>query len=280
MFVPMKTSGVSVRSAQKTLLYAHHGFGKTTQAKYLQEEYGPGFVISGESGLRSLMFEDIDYLPFSSWDGLHDPDKKIYSFKGICNMMTSPEFEAMGYTWIMIDSLTELSEQCLAFHEAENVGSKNGFKVWGDYGSAMLGACKWIRDLPYHVLVTSLAKEETDDNGNTDYWPAVKGNAVGKQLPGIFDNVFCGVRTTQGDRTDPKIERYIVTEEVRGWHGKARDPRRRLKPVEKCANVVQLFNRLEMTDSEYEKFLNALKSMEAAKFAPAEASGTKVSLAS
>jgi hypothetical protein len=266
-FKPMSTADLEADGPIKTLLYAHHGFGKTTQAVHYKRRYGPGFVISGEAGLRSIMHEKIDYLPFSSWDGPHDPANGIYSFKGICQIINGPEFRHAGYKWIMLDSLTEASDRLLEELEEKHRGSKNGFQLWQEYASQMLGACKWVRDLPYHVLVTALAKEENDDNGGTDYWPMVKGNAVGKQLPGIFDNVLCGVRVTSGDRTTPKVDRYVITDEVRGWHGKVRDPRRRLKPVERFGDhvdITELFERMSMPDSEHEKYLKAIQAAAAA----------------
>lgn len=249
MFKPKRTSDASV-DVNKCLLVSHHGWGKTTQAINMQKRYGPGFIISGESGLRSVMTEDIDYLPFSSWDGEHDHGTEVYSFRGICRDMATPEFREMGYKWVMVDSLTEVSDQLMAYVEEIHKGSKNGFEKWGDYGRLMLGAVKWVRDLPYHVVVTALAKEQEDDNGQTHYWPMVQGSAVMKQLPGIFDHVFCGVRVTSGDKDKPSVTRYVVTDEVRGWHGKARDPRKRLKPIEQTSDVTALFEKMSMSDDD------------------------------
>ena len=104
-----------------------------------------------------------------------------------------------------------------------------------------------------HVIVTSLAKESTDDNGNVDYWAMVAGKATMQQLPGIFDCVFCGVRVTQEVEGRQRVERYVITDEVRGWHGKVRDEKRRLKPVEKTGNIIDLLKRLDMDDKEYNK---------------------------
>lgn len=262
MFKPKKVSDVST-SYRKVLLYAHHGWGKTTQAKYYAEKYGKGFIISGESGLSSIRSTpNIDYLPFSSYDGLHDPSKDVYSFRGICQMIASPEFAAEGYQWIMLDSLTELSDMTLDHIERElqiefdadpNPKKKmNNFKLWSDYRAVMLGACKWIRDLPYHVIVTCLSKEDADENGDIDYWPMVNGNQVQKQLPGIFDCVLCGVRITKPDGEGNNITlRFIVTDEYKGWHGKVRDENRRLKPVEKESNIVELFNKMDMSEKEF-----------------------------
>ena len=99
--------------------------------------------------------------------------------------------------------------------------------------------------MPVHVYVSCLAKEEKDANDVTQYWPLVKGNAVAKHVPAIFDHVMCGVRTTEKtDGGHPKVRRYIVTDEVSGWHGKARDPRNVLKPFEECDNVTDLLAKM------------------------------------
>ena len=105
-----------------------------------------------------------------------------------------------------------------------------------------------------HYLVTALAKENQDDNGNTEYWPMIDGKSSMQQLPGIFDCVFCGVRHTSGNQSDgQKVVRYVVTEEVRGWKGKVRDEKRRLKAVEQTGNIVDLFKRMDMSDEDFEK---------------------------
>lgn len=261
-FKVKKTSDASVADASKTLVYAHAGFGKTTQAKHLAEYYGKTFILSGESGLRSVLSADLDYLPFSSWDGDHDPDQDVYSFRGICRMMATPEFRAAGYKAVMIDSATEVSERCFEHFKEVHKNSKDGFAVWGDYGTAFLGAMKWVRDLPYHVCVTCLAVEDKDENGEANFWPSVVQAKIQKQVCGIFDNVFGGIRRTSTVDGKVKVERFLVTDEVRGWHGKARDEKQRLKPVERTANITELFRRMDMPDSEYERFVASAKAAE------------------
>ena len=105
-----------------------------------------------------------------------------------------------------------------------------------------------------HVMVTALAKENSDDNGNTEYWPMIDGKASMQQLPGIFDCVFAGIRSTSGNKADgQKVVRYIVTDEVRGWKGKVRDEKRRLRPWEQTGSVVDLFKRMDMSDADFAK---------------------------
>ena len=97
MFKVMSTKDLQQSGPTKVLLYAHHGWGKTYQCRHYQKRYGKGLILSGEAGLKSVEDVGIDYLPFSSWDGKHDPDKGFYSFRGIVKMMMSDEFQAMGY---------------------------------------------------------------------------------------------------------------------------------------------------------------------------------------
>jgi hypothetical protein len=264
MFKPLNTKDHTT-SYRKCLLYSLHGWGKTTQFKYYQEHYGDGFIISGESGLSSIRSAGIDYLPFNSWSGASDPAKGLYSFVDIFKWIRSDEFKARGYKWIGIDSLTELSDHSMKSATAEAAATAvktgkavNGFEVWSTHSAQLVGACKAVRDLPMHCLVTALAKESTDDNGNIEYWPMVGGKASQQQLPGIFDAVFCGVRATSGDKqSGQQVVRYIVTDEVRGWKGKVRDENRRLRSVEKESSVIELFKKMDMDDAAFQKMRKA-----------------------
>lgn len=246
MLKTRSTSTLTDEGVHKLLLYAHHGFGKTYQCRNYQARYGKGLIISGESGLRSVEDVDIEFVEFKSWDGPVDESKGIYSFRSIIRALSEPGYmEGQGYNWIAIDSLTELSDRLLEHLEKEHAGSKNGFAMWADYNRLMVGALKWVRDLPVHVYITALAKEEKDANDVTQFWPMVKGASVGKQVPALFDHVFCGVRTAEKSKTGlPKVTRYVITEEVNGWHGKARDPRRSLKSFEECNDVTELLERM------------------------------------
>ena len=254
-FRPSKTSDLQSDGPTKTLLYAHHGWGKTFQCRFYQKRFGKGLIISGEAGLKSIEDTDIDYIPFLSWDGENNEEKGTYSFKQIFKWLTMPEFlPAQGYKWIAIDSLTEMSDRLLESLEQEMDGDKNGFKVWGEYDSQMTGTLKIIRDLPVHVFMTCLAKEEADANGVTQFWPHIKGKGVAKRIPAIFDHVFCGVRTTEKtDSGHPKVRRMFATDEVNGWHGKSRDPQRRLNAIEECDDVTELLAKMSETKEQFEK---------------------------
>lgn len=241
---PMQTGADLMKVAHKSLVFGFPGAGKTYQAKHMQAHYGPGFVISGEGGLRSVGDATIDYLPFQSYDGESDHARGIYTFKEILAWVRSEEFRSRGYRWIMLDSLTELGDRVMEVVEKRHAGGgkQNGFAIWGDYKAAMLGILKIIRDLPVHVVVTSLAKEETDENGVTTYWPLVPGSAVAKQLPGLFDHVFGLVRATDGGKDAPIVRRFIVTDHVRGWVCKTRDPYSRVPAYMETSDITKILD--------------------------------------
>jgi len=196
--------------------------------------------------LKSVEDVSIDFVPFSSWDGVHDPDAGIYSFREILtDLIMGVGKDDFPYSWIALDSLTELGDQVLAHSEKENEHNTNAFDVWKDYKRIMIGTLKMIRDMPIHVYVTCLAKEEADHNGVNHYWPNVEGRAVGKQIPAIFDHVFCGVRSTDKSDNTVKVTRHIITEEVDGWHGKVRDPLNALAPREKVSDITELLVKIQ-----------------------------------
>lgn len=260
MFKTKSTRTAGIENQSKTLFYAHHGWGKTYQCRYYQQRYGKGLIISGESGLMSVSDVDIDFLPFTSWDGAHDPDNDVYSFRGIVGMMRSEEFAEQGYKWVAIDSLTEVAERLMEHLEREQAkkvkaGAKpNGFEIWADYNRLLIAALKWVRDLPLHVLVTALAKDETDANDKTHYWPHVKGQAVSKQVPAIFDHVFCGDKVDEEDADGVvRPKRFVITDTVRGYHGKTRDPNHRLTAVEQVSDITELLARIAMPQSEWDE---------------------------
>ena len=142
-FNPQNTSDETT-SYRKSILYAYPGFGKTTQAKYFQDTYGPGFIISGEGGLSSIRSAGIDYLPFTSWNGETNPDKQQYAFKDIFDWIRTDEFAAKGYKWIMVDSLTELGDH--AIKAAQESSKKRAEATNTKVNGFLFPRCSFLRD--------------------------------------------------------------------------------------------------------------------------------------
>lgn len=251
---PLKINDGSAVSASKTLLMSVHGWGKTTQLKHYKARFGKGFVISGEGGLASVADQDIDYLPFSSFDGTTDPSQNKYSFKVIAKYMQSQDFRDAAYKWVAIDSITELSQRIFEEVEREFAGDPNAFEKWAVYERRMTQTLKWVRDLPYHVFMTCLITEGENSNGEAKFSPLLVQKKIQNLTPALFDHVFCGIRESHTDDSGrTTVERMLITDEVRGYPGKSRDPHNRLKPEERCSDVTELLTRVMMTPEEYEK---------------------------
>lgn len=247
MISPGSTNDEDV-ARHKVIALSLHGWGKTHQAINMKRRYGKGLILSGESGLLTLKGADIPYVKFTSWNGDDAPAENSYSFISLLKYLRSGEFKAEGYNWVMVDSLTELSD-LLSAHLEKEMPDANGFQFWGEYSKLMLGALKVIRDLDVHVVVTSLVKESETDEGKKDYWPSIKGSAVSKQLCGIFDHVLCGVRKTSmvkvGESEEVRVTRWIVTDEVHGWHGKIRNPHGHVPPILKTGDITTVLDMIE-----------------------------------
>lgn len=253
---PLKINDGSVTAASKTLLMATHGWGKTYQIRNYYKRFGKGFVISGEAGLASVADLEVDYLPFTSFDRETNPDVGKYSFRAISSYVASDAFKSNGYKWIAIDSITELSQRCFEEVEKEFENDKNGFEKWAVYERRVTSALKWVRDLPYHVFLTSLLAEGEDASGEPSYSPILVQRKIQRLTPALFDHVFCGVRSTHiDDHGRTTVERMLITDEVKGYPGKSRDPYGRLAPEERCSDVTELLYRVMMTPDEYQNYM-------------------------
>lgn len=256
---PFKTSDVTALNLN-ILLYGHGGAGKTTAIGKFADTFGKGLIISGEGGLSSISDKDIDFIPFYSFD--HPVDKAQYpdgySFKEIMSFIRSPEFREAGYNWLAVDSITELSRRAFNEANAENPDKNNNFKPYQIYSQKIDPLIGDLRDLPIHTIVTALAAEEQDDNGKTHFWPMLHQKSKQKKYIGDFDLVCALVTKTetqkvQGGKDKMALRRYMLCDQVHGWHGKNRDPHGRIRPVEDGTDVPELVKRMMMTKEQFEK---------------------------
>ena len=67
---------------------------------------------------------------------------------------------------------------------------------------------------------------------------------VQKNFGANFDFVFCLVRKTSEQDNKMVVSRYLITDNVKGWHGKVRDPKRVLRSVENESDVTILMKRV------------------------------------
>ena len=246
---PFSTTDSSVRGATKTVLYGHSGVGKTTAIADYYNKWGKGLILSGEAGLKSLSNIEIDYLPFHSFNR---SIKDRYSFVDLMRFVSSDEFKKREYKWLAVDSCTELSQRCFEDAEIETKDNPSNFELWNVYGANIRKTLKWIRDRDCHVICTFLADSQEDANGINKVMPMMTQAKIAKWIPSLFDYVFALVRTSDEEGGKTIVRRQIYTEGVKGCIGKARDPHRRLSPVENTDKVTDLLDRVMMTKDQFQ----------------------------
>lgn len=191
----------------KILAHAPAGSGKTVLAATACE---PTLIISAESGLLSLnndklkeqnphfMPEICDVVEIETIDDLQE----------VYEMLESQICEPK-WTWVALDSITEIAEQVLADELDEN---KDPRKAYGNLSNRMNQLLRMFRDLPnYNVYMSSKQIPIKDEySGLTIYSPMMPGAKLGNSIPYLFDEVLC-LRVLQ-DEEDGSDYRVLQTQ--------------------------------------------------------------------
>jgi len=154
-------------------------------------------ILSAEAGLLSLRDHDIDVALINSIDDM----REAYGF-----VRSSLAGETdKRYTWIGIDSLSEIAEACLA-HEKETTA--NGLRAYGEMADIMFRLIRRFRDLAGVNVVFTSKQERVQDEGRLLYAPMLPGKQLSQGIAYLFDEVFALRANRQDDGT---IRRYLQT---------------------------------------------------------------------
>lgn len=106
------------------------------------------------------------------------------------------EIKLDKYEYVFIDSITEVSRQCLSWCQtqpdafSEKTGKADMRGAYGLLGREMIRWLKHVQHSPFTTIVVGILNEEKDDLGRKSYVAQVEGNKTANELPGIFDEVF------------------------------------------------------------------------------------------
>ena len=248
----------STTSYMKSLFFAPHGWGKTTQFKHLQEHYGKGFIISGESGLSSIRSAGIDYLPFDSWNGTSDPAANSYSFVDIFKWMKTPEFK--NFTFYNFDLKQNAILKNYKIDKIENTNVKYSFNnieqaanslsetfilssgshffkneincnLNGKYSSAFINGIFSLSDDRHHEIRTTinhltentksyqLIKSVLDDSSKAVYQGKIFVNSEAQKTDGY--QLSKAILLNEASEFNAKPELEIYADDVKCSHGSA-----------------------------------------------------------
>lgn len=202
----IKSTSDIATNGMKILTYGESGAGKTTLIATLPKP----LIISNEGGLLSIKGIDLPYIEIKSMADLTE----VYTW------LKSSE-DAQKYESIAIDSLSELSEICLAEMKAELINGKpkDGRMAYGDMAEKMRKVIRAFRDLPKHIYMSAKLDKATDEQGRILYSPKLEGAQLGKDVPYFFD--FCFALQIHKDQEGNK-QRYLLTEGDGLWTAKQR----------------------------------------------------------
>lgn len=160
----------------KILVYGKAGIGKTTLATSVPD-HSKVIIISAESGLLSIADTDIDVLKIKEMQDLLDAYK----------WLTTTE-QGLSYDWIVLDSLSEISEVVLAAEKVK--AGKDKRAAYIPMQEVVESMIKDFRDLPKNILMTCKLESYQDDNKMLRYRPMLVGQKLPVNILYLFDEVF------------------------------------------------------------------------------------------
>jgi len=176
----------------KILVHGPAGAGKTRLCA-TAPDHEKTIIISAEAGLLSIRDTDITVAVVKTIDDMREALAYLQSEDG------------KHYTWICIDSLSEIAEQCLAHEKATNT---NGQRAYGEMADTMFKLIRAFRDLPNRNVIMTAKTERINDEGRLIWGPMLPGKQLSQGIAYLFDLVLA-MRSERAD--DGQIRRFLQT---------------------------------------------------------------------
>ena len=236
------------RGGIKAVILGPSGAGKTTLLKTLPEagtlffdlEAGD-LAVEGWQGdaIRPRTWADCRNL--AALIGGPNPalrDDQPYSQAHFDAVNTDGAAEAMSaYHTVFIDSITVAGRLCFQWAQgqpeafSEKTGKPDTRGAYGLHGRQMLA---WLSHLQHarnlNIIFVGILDKKDDEYGRSQWVPQIEGSKIGRELPGIVDEVL----TLQELSTEEGVKyRGLVCTSPNSWGYPAKDRSGRLSMIEK-----------------------------------------------
>lgn len=209
----------------KSLIFAPAGHGKTTFLGTAQEDErtAPMLFLDFEAGTQSLVGLDIDVVRIRAWDDFNE----VYDY--LTSDSVEKEYKSVG-----IDSISETN--IFALLKVLDTDAKRpdpdmpGQPDYGKTGTQMRRFVRHFKDLPMHVFMSALAKDDVEARVGTIKKPALIGQ-MADEIPGIMDTVAYLAKVVAGEDDDEE-ERILLLHGYPKYRIKVRTPWKQTVPTE------------------------------------------------
>jgi phage nucleotide-binding protein len=165
----------------KAFIYGDSGSGKTFTASSAPN---PLFLLTESNGLKSIHTSNPNAL-VAQCNTIHE----VRQFVAAASRGELPD----EVETIVIDSLTEVQRLFIdeildsKGHDKDN---KMQYQDWNTMTNRMLKFVRCVRDLPYHVVVTSLAQYAHEEDGTVArVFPSFQGQKLANEISQFFNLV-------------------------------------------------------------------------------------------
>lgn len=244
----------------KAAIFGPSGVGKTSLLRSLTV---PALFVDMEGGDLSIADCAVDSIKIRRWEEARDlacliggpnlaaSQNEPYGLAHFDYVQSQigPREEVLGkYELMFFDSITVLSRMCMAWSEVqpENITAKGAKDTRGAYGLMGREMLKLLTHVQHtadkHVIFVGILDQKTDDFNRMIWEPQMEGSKVGREMPGIVDEVLTMVTMDDPDQPGNK-HRVFVTQQGNQWGFPAKDRSGRLDPIER-ADLQHVINKI------------------------------------
>lgn len=243
----------------KAVILGPSGIGKTTLLKTLPEDSTLFFDL--EAGDLAVEGWSGDAVQPRTWDdcrnlacliGGPNPalrDEQHYSQAHFDHLnKDGMAADLAGYKTLFLDSITVAGRLCFQWAKgqpeahSEKTGKPDTRGAYGLHGREMIA---WLSQLQHarhlNVVFVGILENKEDDYGRPNWVAQIDGSKVGRELPGIVDEVITMQELATEDGTK---YRGLVCQSLNPWGYPAKDRSGRLDLIER-PHLGQLFDKIK-----------------------------------